>query len=313
MRVDQLRTCLHRSLTLKTSSQLRLPILAHPLLDLPPPPRLPLILGPEPTPVLLLLPRVVLQQVQTLLVHLHLQEPVHARLPPPREGPLGHQAQDLVPAPRDVDDARGGGLDAAEPPGLEDHGAVDAGVGHLDAEDGAHGGLERGAELELVEAGEAARRVHDAVVVVHGEHEPARERVPAHPRHRRHRVREQPPVERPEAAGPVGVALAGGVVQVQPVGVELGQRRGRHDHARGEPGELDEVEGAEERLAHGRGQAVVGRGVHGQEVDLGMRLGDGHGSAWMGITCRDGDGEERVGTWDGHDLYIYTDIEWKVW
>lgn len=44
--------------------------------------------------------------------------------------------------------------------------------------DGGHGGFERGAKVELVEAEKASRRVEDAVVGVHGRHEPACERVP---------------------------------------------------------------------------------------------------------------------------------------
>lgn len=80
--------------------------------------------------------------------------------------------------------------------------------------------------------------------------------------------------------------------EVQPVGVELGQGRGRHHAARGQPRELDQVEGPEEGMAGGGGEPVVGRGVDGYEVDLGLGLGDGYGPAWVGITCWDGNGEE---------------------
>lgn len=44
-----------------------------------------------------------------------------------------------------------------------------------------HRTLQRGAELELIEAHEAAFWVHDAVVVVHGQHEAACEGVAVHP------------------------------------------------------------------------------------------------------------------------------------
>lgn len=71
-----------------------------------------------------------------------------------------------------------------------------------------HGTLERRPELELVEADEPAVRVHDAVVVVHGQHEAAGEGVAVHPGDGGHGVGQEAAVEAPEAAVPEGVADA---------------------------------------------------------------------------------------------------------
>lgn len=112
-------------------------------------------------------------------------------------------------------------------------------AGHLDAKNGTHGRLERGAKLELVEARKAALGVHDAVVVVHGEHEPAGESVAIHPGDGGHGVCEEAAVERPEAGDPKVIANLDGVGEVEAVGVEFGQRRGCDDDSRWEAGEFD--------------------------------------------------------------------------
>lgn len=233
----------------------------------------------------------IIQQIHRLAIHLHLQQPIHARLALGRQSPLPDQPDDLVPPARDVHDALGGGFGAAEAPRLENHFSVSARVGDLEAEDAAHGGLERGAELELVEAAEAPCGVHDPIVIVHSEHKSSREGVTVEPGHRRHRKRQVPPVEAPEGL-PEGVADAHGVRQVQPVGEELGQRRGGHHDAGGQARQLDQVQGPEEGLAEGDGEPVVGRGGDGDEVVLGQGLGDGDGPARVAFTCRDRDCEE---------------------
>lgn len=277
------------------ASQLRLlPVRLDQVLHLLLPPLLPLVLALEPGVILGLLPLVVLQQIQTLPVHLHLEKPVHARLSLLSQLPLPDQREHLVPPARGVHDPLGRRLPPAEAPGLEHHLAVGPLVGQLDAEDGRHGRLERGAKLELVEAAEPPVGGHDAVVVVHGEHETPRKGVPVEQGHRGHRVGQEAPEQRPQAAGPVGAAAGDGVAQVQAVGEELGQRRGGH-HAAGGQGELDQVQGLQEGLAHGRGEAVVWRGGQRQEVDAGRGLGDGDGPAWVAITCRDWDAVERFG------------------
>lgn len=86
--------------------------------------------------------------------------------------------------------------------------------------------------------------------------------------------------------------------QVEAVGVKLGQGRRRHDDARRQAAKLDEVQGAQDGLAEGCRLAVVGRGVHGQQVDLGRGLGHGDGAARVAFTCRDGHRvEQRLGGW----------------
>lgn len=123
----------------------------------------------------------ILQQVQRLPIHFHLQQAIHARLTFDRKFPLLDEAEDLVPPTGQVDDPPLGGLESAEPAGLEDEVAVRVRIRDLEAEDGGHGGFQGGTELELVEAAETLVRVHDPVVVVHGEHEAAGEGVAVHP------------------------------------------------------------------------------------------------------------------------------------
>lgn len=107
-------------------------------------------------------------------------------------------------------------------------------------------------------------------------------------RNSRHRKRQEPSVQLPQTLDPELVPDPDGVRQVQPVGVELGQRRRRDDDAGGLAAQLDEVEGAQEGLAERRRLAVVGRGQDGDEVNLGRGLGDGDGAAGVAFTCRDG-------------------------
>lgn len=173
-------------------------------------------------------------------------------------------------------------------------------MGHLDAKDGRHGRLERGTKLELVEADKAARGVHDAVVVVHGEHQPARKGVAIDPRDGGHGIAQQAPVQRPQGVDPEPlVPDARGVREVQAVGVEFGNGRGGDDAAGGEARELDEVEGDEEGAAAGGGEAVVWRREDADEVDLWGGLGDGDGPAGVTFTCRNGHAEEHLGRGGG--------------
>lgn len=90
-----------------------------------------------------------------------------------------------------------------------------------------------------------------------------------------------------------------GMLQVQAVGVELGNGRGGDDAAGGQARVLDEVEGVQEGAAEGARLAVVGRRGDGEQVDLRRGLGDGDGAAGVLVTCLDGHGEERLalGRW----------------
>lgn len=47
-------------------------------------------------------------------------------------------------------------------------------------------------------------------------------------------------------------------------------------------GELEDIEGAEESLAEGRDEAVVWRGIEGEEVDTGGARGAGKGASAFG-------------------------------
>lgn len=160
----------------------------------------------------------------------------------------------------------------------------------LEPEDAAHGGLEGGAEVELVEAHEALGGVHDAVVVVHGHHQAAGEGVAVDEGDRGHGVGEEAREQAVQAVRPEAVDGLR-VVEVEPVGVELGDAGRRHQHAR-RVAELDYVERRQHRLAEGRRQPVVGRRGEGQQVDRRRELAAHDRAAGVVITCRDGNGEE---------------------
>lgn len=125
----------------------------------------------------LLEPRVVrveagsLEVVDQVVVHLRLEHAVDARLGLGDEVPLLDERQQVLGLLVDaIGDAGGNGLGGGEPTGLEDEVAVREG-GHLRAEEGRHGGLQRRAEEQLVDAEEATRRGRQAVVLGRGEHE----------------------------------------------------------------------------------------------------------------------------------------------
>lgn len=86
-----------------------------------------------------------------------------------------------------------------------------------------------------------------------------------------------------------------GVLQIEAVAVELGNAAGGDEDAGRVAAELEEVEGGEEGLADGGGEAVVRRGDEGQEVDGRLGLGEGDGAAGVGAQGRDGDCEEGSG------------------
>lgn len=123
----------------------------------------------------------IVQQIQALAIHFHLEQAIDARLALAHQLALLNQPQHLGPRAGGIDEAAGEGLGPGDAAGLEDEVAVRVWGGELAAEDGRHGGLEGGAKVELVEAEEALVGVHDAVVVVHGEHEAAREGVAVDP------------------------------------------------------------------------------------------------------------------------------------
>lgn len=91
------------------------------------------------------------------------------------------------------------------------------------------------------------------------------------------------------------------MLEVQPVGVELGDAACCDDHAGRVTAKLDDVEGLKEGAAKCRGQAIVGRGDEREEVDVWLRLGAGDGAAGMVAAGRDGYGEERL----GHDSFLF--------
>lgn len=112
------------------------------------------------------------------------------------------------------------------------------------------------------------------------------------------------------------------MLQVEAVAVELGDGAGGDEDAGRVATGLEEVEGGEEGLADGGGEAVVRRGVEGEEVDCGLGLGDGDGAAGMGAEGRDGDGEEGFGHFEldamdiwgvGDDMSIADEMRDERW
>ena len=143
-----------------------LPLL-HPPALLPPPP-LPLLHLPSPPPLPFLDP---IQQRHRLPPHLLLQPPIHPRLPPIQQPHLPHKHHHLLHPPQPVQKPLLDPLQRAVPLRFQHHGAVGVRVSDFLPEDARHGGFEGGAEVELVEAEEAAVGVHEAVVVHHACHE----------------------------------------------------------------------------------------------------------------------------------------------
>lgn len=90
-----------------------------------------------------------------------------------------------------------------------------------------------------------------------------------------------------------------GVLEVQAVGIELGDAACCDDDAGRVAAELNDVEGLEEGAAKGRGEAVVWRGDEGEEVGCWLGLGAGDGAAGVGAARGDGHGEEWLGHWSG--------------
>lgn len=82
------------------------------------------------------------------------------------------------------------------------------------------------------------------------------------------------------------------MLEVQAVGVELGDAAGGDDDAGGVAAELEDVQGLEEGAAERGREAVVRGGDEGEQVDLGLRLGGGDGAAWVGAAGGDRHGEE---------------------
>lgn len=98
---------------------------------------------------------------------------------------------------------------------------------------------------------------------------------------------------------------ADGHLQVEAVGVELGNARGRDDDARSVAAKLNHVQGRQQRLAKGRRDAVVGRRCPCQDVDSGLRLGADDGAAGMRANGMNGYGKVlRHG--DGDLCVVYT-------
>lgn len=85
------------------------------------------------------------------------------------------------------------------------------------------------------------------------------------------------------------------MLQVQAVAVELGDPTGGDDDAGLVAAELEDVEGREEGVAEGHGDAVIGGGCKGQEVDpRGWRCGH-DGAPGVGGAGQGGDGDREEG------------------
>lgn len=159
----------------------------------------------------------------------------------------------------------------------------------------AHGRQQRRAKLELVDAHVPPVAGEYAVVVVHGEHEPAGKGVAVEHGNGGHGERQEP-VEQGVQRVLGEARRADGQVQVQAVGVKLGDGRRRDHHARrARLEQLDLVERAQHGAAEGRRQPVVRRRGEGQEVDLGRRLRADDLAADVVLERRDGHGEESLG------------------
>lgn len=131
---------------------------------------------------------VVVEQVERVTPHLGLHGAVRARGGAAREVAVRHERERLGPAAQGVDEAVAQRVGARVPSRLEHHVAVRGRARQFLAEDGRHGRHQRHAEVELVQAQEAPGRIEDAVVVVHAQHEAAREGVPVDERDRGHGI-----------------------------------------------------------------------------------------------------------------------------
>lgn len=200
-------------------------------------------------------------------MHLGLEPSVDTGAALFHKAPLSNEASQTVRIGsiiHSVSQPGGHGISSRVTPGLQNQVAV-GGRGQLVAEESGHGRLEGRAEQQLVYAEEAPRGGRKAVVVGKGEHEAAGKGVAVDQGHGGHGVREQAAPQRveqrPEARGGDGVG------EVEAVAEELGDATGGDDDARCVGAELDGVEGREDGLAHGRGEAVVGRRGERKEVD----------------------------------------------
>jgi len=94
------------------------------------------------------------------------------------------------------------------------------------------------------------------------------------------------------------------MLEVEPVGVELGDAAGGDDDAGRVAAKLDDVEGCEQGAAKGRREAVVGRRDPGEEVDAGRRLGRRDGAA--GVRAQRGNGDTEEGLVGGHGCGVFS-------
>lgn len=235
-----------------------------------------------------------------VLVQLALDGAVHARLGLFRQ----LSVRDKLPGVggrrgEGVGDAQVDDLRARQLAGLEGEVAQHGGGGELVPEEAGHGRGQRQAVGELGEAEEAARGGGEAVVVRHGEHEAGGVAVTVHEGDGGHGVCQK---SHPEAIvkGKKDFFIGQRVFEIEAVGVVLGNGRRGDDDAGRIVAVLENVERREQRLAKGRCEAVVGRRIPRQQVDLGLGLGACERAAGVLAAGADGEFEERRR--GGHDV-----------
>lgn len=151
--------------------------------------------------------------------------------------------------------------------------------------------LEMQSQVHRGHAEKPALGVHDAIVTAQGKRTGTAERVARDERDRRERVVQQGRQEREEAVG-VGEGVAFALVEVEPCAPEFGVGA-FDDHAAGLVGAdavLDMAEGGYQGLSEGGRDAVFGRLLHRDDVDGGVRRGDGE--VLEGWLRRHGEGVE---------------------
>lgn len=127
-----------------------------------------------------------------------------------------------------------------EPHSLQNH-SSESGRLHLLAEDTAHRRPKPNTKHQLIQTQEALVWVHDPVVVHHSQHEAAGKRVAVEQSNRRHRVGQHFVPQAVESFREESWS-GGGVLEVQAIGVELGEAGGG-DYYAGGVFRLENVEG----------------------------------------------------------------------
>lgn len=82
------------------------------------------------------------------------------------------------------------------------------------------------------------------------------------------------------------------MLQIQAIAIKLGNRARCDNNTGCVVTKLEQVKSREQRLAHGCGEAVVGRRGEREQIDGGLRLGADDAATRVGAEGGDGDGEE---------------------